>query len=484
MRGGIGIAAGCVILYTLVAIASAQSSLSSTSKPPVSLSAKKLAFGKVPVGGRSSSQMVTLTNSGGVNLAAPSVSISGRGFMIEYYQCTGTIAASGGTCWVSVAFVPTKKGKFHGHLTFTEAGVKKPQKVKLTGIGEAATLLPGVNVVFLTSLTYDGSINGNDGLAGADEQCATLASSAHLPAGTYKAWLSTSTVDAVSRLGAARAFVRVDGAPIADQISDLTAGKILNPIDLDESGADIRQDEENFHVWTGSTNLGTSSPYGACTDWRSILGSDFGETGYFDGGPSVWSDNDESSQCNDGSQLHLYCFDTSHAEPLTYTPAMGRLAFVSKGLFDPSTGIATADSLCQSEASAAGLPNPTTFLALLSTSTASAASRFNMAMGSPPFIRPDGIKIADAPTIADGNALDSGIWQHADGTYFSEFDPSVWTGCAAPNATCTETCGDWTTESSMVTGVLGYPAETEPVWWDQFESLPCTSSEAVYCLQQ
>ena len=483
MRGGIGIAARvCVVLYTFVGIASAQSSLSSSSRPPVSLSAKKLAFGKVPAGGRSSSQMVTLTNSGGVDLAAPSASIS-SGFMIENNQCTGTIAASGGTCQVSVAFVPTRKGKFHGQLTFTEAGVKKPRKVKLTGIGEAGTSLPGVNVVFVTSATYDGSINGNDGLAGADEQCATLASSAHLPAGTYKAWLSTSTVDSVSRLGAAREFVRVDGAPIADQISDLTAGKILNPIDLDESGADIRQDE-NSDVWTGSTNTGTSSPYDACMDWTSISGSEFGETGLFDGGPTVWSDDNGAFSCNDALQNHLYCFDTSHAEPLTYTPAIGRVAFVSKGLFDPSTGIATADGLCQSEASAGGLPNPTTFLALLSTSTASAASRFNMAIGSPPFIRPDRIKIADAPALAAGDALDSGIWQHADGTYSSEFDPLVWTACAAPNATCTETCGDWTMESSMVTGVLGTAVETEPEWWDEFDSVQCTSSEAVYCLQQ
>jgi hypothetical protein len=44
-------------------------------------------------------------------------------------------------------------------------------------------------------------------------------------------------------------------------------------------------------------------------------------------------------------------------------------------------------------------------------------SGFNFLAMSEPYVRPDGIKIADAPTIASGASLDSGIWQNADGTY-------------------------------------------------------------------
>ena len=143
---------------------------------------------------------------------------------------------------------------------------------------------------------------------------------------------------------AKRAFVRVDGkAPIADQVSDLTSGKILNPIDLDESGNDIRE-AENSDVWTGSTNAGTLSPYGNCNDWTSISGGELARAfGHFDGGPAQWSDDNEAFGCNDNEQLHLYCFDTSHAEQLTYTPVSGRVAFVSKTDLDPSSGIAMAD---------------------------------------------------------------------------------------------------------------------------------------------
>jgi hypothetical protein len=342
-----------------------------------------------------------------------------------------------------------------------------------------ATPSPIFNVVFITSQVYDGSINGADGLAGADTKCAALATSAGLPTGTYKAWLSTSTVNAVSRLGSARGFVRVDKAPIADQISDLTSGKILNPITLDETGADARF-PGNSDVWTGSTNAGAVVGGSTCDDWTSVSGSVFGETGHFDGGPTQWSDAAGSS-CNNGAQNHLYCFDTSHTTALTVTPAPGRLAFMSTGNFNPSTGVPSADTLCQSEATAAGLANPGTFLALLSTSTASAASRFDMSAMSAPFVRPDGIKIADAPTLAAGMVLDSGIWQHADASYFSGFDPTVWTGSATPNATSANTCTDWTSNSAK--GTDGFATETEIMWWRSFDMTSC-SSKPVYCLEQ
>lgn len=481
MRGGIGAVAGlCVVLSAAARLASAQSVISSISKQPVALSPKKLTFGKVPAGSMSALQTVTLTNNGNVELAAPAVGIS-TGFAIEDNECKGAIAASGGTCSVSVAFVPLKKGEFkHGLLRFTEAGMRKPQKVKLigTGIAPTATPSPGVNVVFVTSQVYDGSINGT-GLSGADSACQMLANNAGLPTGTYKAWLSTSRVDAVSRLGSARAFVRVDGAPIADQVSDLTSGKILNPIDLDESGNDIRE-AQSSDVWTGSTNAGTLSAYGNCNDWTSISRKAFGESGHFDGGPAQWSDDNSAFSCNDNEQLHLYCFDTSHAEPLTYTPVSGRVAFASKTDFDPSTGIAMADKICQTEASSAGLANADTFMALLSTSTASADSRFDMTMGSKPFVRPDGIKIADAPSLAMG-AISSGIWQYADGTYSTVFDKNPATGSTAPNLTgnLSDTCDDWSSEAS--TEIVGSSTETA-IWWDELSGIGCAPTP-VFCLE-
>jgi hypothetical protein len=267
------------------------------------------------------------------------------------------------------------------------------------------------------------------GQAGADAECASLAAAANLPSNTYKAWLSTSTVDAAAKLGSARGFIRPDGDPFADRVSDIAAGNILSALELDESGVDVGRQ----NVWTGTNDSGTVHLPNTCSDWISGVSPSFGELGLSTGGAGAWSDYATETACP--AFARIYCFGTSHVTAMTLTPAPGRIAFVSKGTFATSLGLSGADSLCEGEASAANLANPTEFLALLSTSITSAASRFDMSAMSPSYVRPDGIEIADAPTIASGATLASGIWQHADGSYVTEFAGAVWTGSAAPNVT-------------------------------------------------
>lgn len=252
----------------------------------------------------------------------------------------------------------------------------------------------------------------------------------------------------------------------------------MNPLILDESGNNLGAQI----VWTGTTDAGIASAF-ACGDWLIGTGESFGELGESTGGAGAWSDDASETSCN--ALAHLYCFGTSRVSALTVTPAAGRIAFVSKGSFATSGGVAGADTLCQNEASAAGLANPTTFLALLSTSTAPAASRFDMSATSAPYVRPDGIEIADAPTIAAGSTLDSGIWQHADGSYITEFAAATWTGSAAPNDTgaLPATCQDWMTTNGADTGSEGISNVTD-VWWNSGMSTSCLEPLSVYCLAQ
>jgi len=102
-----------------------------------------------------------------------------------------------------------------------------------------------------------------------------------------------------------------------------------------------------------------------------------------------------------------------------------------------------------------------------------------------PYVRPDGIKIADAPTIAAGTALDSGIWQNADGTYVTGPLTDPWTGSSTPSTTGTAgtTCADWSTNSSLS---HGSDAETvsDSHWWDGFGATTCNAVSSVYCLEQ
>jgi hypothetical protein len=597
-------------------IANAQSSPSvKTKKPEVGLSPKNLNFGKVPAGISSSPKTVTLTNKSTVDLAAPTVTVTGTGFSLESNGCVSPLAP-GGSCPVSVVFTPPKKGNFKkGLLEFSDDAAKSPQKIKLTGVGlkgpsptpsptatltptatatatatstasatatstrtatasatstnsatatatsthtatasatsthtatatatatatsgatasasttatatatktatatvtqtptatatttstisptptasatstptktatpsitptPTATSTPVFNVAFVTSTTSGGNLGG---LAGADAQCASLASAAHLPAGTYKAWLSTTSgtpVNASSRLGSARGFVRPDGKPFADRISDITAGTIYNALELDENGDDV----VGQNVWTGTAANGTATTE-TCSDWTDGSLNSFGEEGDSTGGPDIWTDRGGAGGCEGAEPF--YCFDTSHVTPLTITPVTGRLAFVSTSSFQANFGIADADSVCQSDATAAGLANPTNFLALLATSTASPASRFNLSAMSAPYVRSDGVKIADAPTIASGGELDSGIWQHADGSYAGEFSSTVWTGSSAPNSTGTlaSTCQNWSTISETDFGSEG-EGNTTDTWWETGATVSCGVPQFLFCLQQ
>lgn len=77
------------------------------------------------------------------------------------------------------------------------------------------------NIVFVTSVTYNGNLGG---FAGADQKCQTLATATGLPQNTDKAWLSTFSENAIDRLGSARGWVPVDenGANVNDILKCLS----------------------------------------------------------------------------------------------------------------------------------------------------------------------------------------------------------------------------------------------------------------------
>lgn len=126
-------------------------------------------------------------------------------------------------------------------------------------------------IAFVTSTTYTGDLGG---LLGADLKCQTQAVAARLP-GTYKAWLSDSTVDASQRLTHSNlSYVRVDGVKIAENWNALvgSGGSILNKLNLTEFGDAIPVGDS---VWTATNYPGVKTgcwpdnpSCGAfCQDW-------------------------------------------------------------------------------------------------------------------------------------------------------------------------------------------------------------------------
>ncbi len=154
--------------------------------------------------------------------------------------------------------------------------------------------------VFVSSATdYTGNLGG---LAGADAKCQARADAAGLT-GTYKAWLSSSTVSASSRLthNTGPYMLLKQGYIIANNWSDLIDGTLARPINVTETGTEA---SSNI-IWTNTTTAGEiKSASATCSDWTSI-------SGYVQVGQaatsSIWTDY-ASGQCN-STGFSLYCIE-------------------------------------------------------------------------------------------------------------------------------------------------------------------------------
>ena len=171
-------------------------------------------------------------------------------------------------------------------------------------------------VVFVTSGTFNGDLktagNGSTGLNGADKLCQEAVDSdgSIVPSGEYIAWLSTSTMNAKNRLTPLidDGYVLPDRTTIiAANISDLLDGSMLNPINQDEKGATLSDN----NGWTGTYFDGTSftdvSPAETCNDWTTPSGFN-GERGIYGNTRLKEMQWTEKGLLPCDNKAHLYCF--------------------------------------------------------------------------------------------------------------------------------------------------------------------------------
>lgn len=318
--------------------------------------------------------------------------------------------------------------------------------------------------MFVTSSTHSPSTFGSD-LSGADAICAARAAEAHLP-GSYVAFLSTSTTSARQRLGSSRGWVRTDGTPLVDRIDDLLGGNLIYTPGVDEQGATTRGS-----VATGTNGDGSLNNGANCGDYTSTAGQTM--FGAADSASATWT-----SLGVDLCTLNyrLYCFGVGRTDPVTFTPATGRKAFVTVQLFTAGGGISAADALCASEASAGGLSG--TFSAVLAQNSASASSRFDLT--GPPWVRVDGVALATTPLAFMAGNLLAPLNVTAVGSFTGGY---VWTGgsFSAP-ANPPDNCGDW--GSIGGTGTVGAAEYADNIAESGSTGIGCASPERLYCLQQ
>jgi len=328
--------------------------------------------------------------------------------------------------------------------------------VQPTVLADAKSAYRGPNnVVFVTSTVH---VPGNlGGLANADMICAARANEAGLT-GQYVALLATNNTLATDRLGNARGWVRPDGTPFADRVSDLLAGAIFYPPREDESGHDIAPTETAV---VGASGF-------ECGGWMDPTAGTVTGRPFYVG--AAWANQDRPSCMQ---QQHLYCFGISLANPLVVTPTPGRRAFVTVQSFTPGGGLSAADATCASDAQLAGLNG--TFVALMSTTSVSAVSR--LVLNGPTWVRLDGVPLAATPLdFAAGRWL-TALSVTSSVTYVDAGPYGA--SLSAPQPDGSYTCQDWTTTTG--TGLVGRSVASDGEAIDTVKG-PC-SGAPLYCLE-
>jgi hypothetical protein len=151
------------------------------------------------------------------------------------------------------------------------------------------------------------------------------------------------------------------------------------------------------------------------------------------------------------------------------------------------SGIADVDALCNDEAAAAGLPG--SYKAWLSDSTSDARDRLTHHSG--PYVRVDGVIVADNWTDLTDGSLQSPIDVTADGQGGPSTAP-VWTGTDTSGVKIGsdpgDFCGDWTGLPFGVTGTEGGMWAQDSEWTDFFRLSLCdpwpTTGYGYYCFEQ
>jgi hypothetical protein len=337
---------------------------------------------------------------------------------------------------------------------------------------DAALVDLPANIVFVTSTMQAANYGG---IAGADNLCQAEARAAGL-AGTYHAWLSTSTASALSHLGTATGWVRRDGLPVANMPADLAAGAMFYPIRLTASGSDVLESA----VHTATTASGTLNPGSTTCNDYTVEDGQFITIGFSSGTSSLFTTFDRVT-C--ATPERLYCFGVSKQNVVAVVPPpVRRRAFLTSGDWPPSGGIASADMLCASEASAKGLPG--TYKALLATTTASAASRFNAALA--PWSRSDGVPLAPtAAALFSSTYWDSALTVFADGSYASSGALIVAGGATDLTSvgTAALTCNDWASSTGTLGGGINGATRVGALFALQTD-VACSSSVKLACLQE
>jgi len=361
---------------------------------------------------------------------------------------------------VTLAAAPKPGNHFAGMSSNVQrdAGLTGGLNVNRTQTATVSFLPITHNLVFASSRPFSPTA----GIATYDQACNDLAQAVGIDPLSYPfmAWMSTLQEGAGQRIAGYRGFVRMDGRPVAD---DLTGEVRYYPISVDETV----QPAYGTHAFTGTDSSGQVLL--ACNGWSQA--ASLATTGAINGGPDYWT-ADSSSPCS--APLPIYCVMRKFRAAFTPPTAPGKLIFLSDGFLDLGAGVAAADALCDAEKPA----GRGRMVALLGTTTAPAASRLVLTAS---YVRGDGQLVGSGGDLALGQPL-TGLWVHADGSSVRT-DRQVVTGGKMPDkmVMAENNCRDLTDRGLMLSIGRSHHLDN---WWS-YQTVPCTEPFVrAYCVEQ
>ena len=333
-------------------------------------------------------------------------------------------------------------------------------------------LTSGEDIVFVTS----GDTHADIGIDGADALCNKTARSANL-AGSFHAWISSGAISRVPQAARDRVgdgpYARVDGAVVADSLTDLVQGSVQNPIELTEWGV-----QRSTVVWTGTKADGTAAinvdgtPF-MCGNWAVGDTSAYGETGLSVTNKPNWT-ADTTHTCDE--QHALYCFADDPLAAIGTAFVTTSYTYFGDGFGGSLDG---ADSFCNNAAAQAGFKG--TFVAWLSDSMTDARDR----IPDRPYQRIDGAPIASSLADLTDGTIQNPINIGEDGgvVVVSPQNPgSVLTGSDSAGRALHH-CRDWT-PADVNDATLGDPGSSDANWTSIIDQIGyCGGPARFYCFQ-
>lgn len=337
-----------------------------------------------------------------------------------------------------------------------------------TGGGGGGSATPETRLrVFITSVAYSGNLGG---LAGADALCTNAARAAN-KGGTWKAFLSSTTEDALSRIA--------DVGPWHQELSDGTLVRTFNnkanlttspltTLYVNEQGGGFQSSPDTY--WSGTLQTGLRA-FETCAGWTTDSSSQRGHRG----SAGTWA-GQAAPTCD--SAEAIVCFEQSRDPRPGPLPTSRKRVFITSVSYPGNLGgLAGADALCTNAALAATKGG--TWKAFLSSSTEDALARIAD-------VGPWYQELADGTLVKTFNnkanlttAPLATLYVNEQGGGFQSSPDTYWSGTLQTGVKAFETCAGWTSSSSSLRGRRGSAGT-----WAGQGAPTCDTSEPLVCLEQ